>query len=348
LVWPDRTPHPAAFELKHLQAPLAVDLAAAAAAADSSGGDGERGAALKQCDPSEEAAVVLRNKQHFADSTDLALSWRLLADGQPVAAGGKGGGGSGDCWQAVVLPAPLGPQEAAAAGLGLSWGEVAQRAQHAAEAALEVRAVLARDLPWAAAGHEVQAVQLPLAGLLPPPAGQPTSNGDAARPTLQPPPTVQQDGDGVTVAGAAGWRLRFDKASGALTGWQAADGGQLLAAPLAACLYRASTDNDRGGSGGSSYTARWKAAGLDRLEVQPGSVTISVSSQADLQDCAGGSEGSRGVQVCCAFTLRPGEQREEEAAVEEGVGVGEVRHSLERSFVLFTCCALSPPCVLFP
>ena len=30
----------------------------------------------------------------------------------------------------------------------------------------------------------------------------------------------------------------------------------LLAAPLAPCFYRAPTDNDKGGSGGSSYAAR--------------------------------------------------------------------------------------------
>lgn len=49
-----------------------------------------------------------------------------------------------------------------------------------------------------------------------------------------------------------------------------ADGGavsELLASPLQPCLWRALTDNDRGGSGGTSYGARWAAAGLDRMEV---------------------------------------------------------------------------------
>jgi len=46
-------------------------------------------------------------------------------------------------------------------------------------------------------------------------------------------------------------------------------GGQaLLAAPLAPCLMRAATDNDRGGSGGSSHAGQWMAAGLDRLQLQ--------------------------------------------------------------------------------
>jgi hypothetical protein len=43
-------------------------------------------------------------------------------------------------------------------------------------------------------------------------------------------------------------------------------GRPLLAAPLEPCFFRAATDNDRGGSQGSSYAARWVAAGLDRLQ----------------------------------------------------------------------------------
>ena len=39
-----------------------------------------------------------------------------------------------------------------------------------------------------------------------------------------------------------------------------------LASPLRPCMWRALTDNDRGGSGGTSYGARWAAAGLDRME----------------------------------------------------------------------------------
>ncbi len=50
----------------------------------------------------------------------------------------------------------------------------------------------------------------------------------------------------------------------------AVGGCELLAAPLEPCFFRAATDNDRGGSGGSSHAARWVAAGLDRLEVAGG------------------------------------------------------------------------------
>ena len=121
MVWPDRTPHPAAFELKHLQAPLAISLPPSAAAADAAG-------------EGQEVQLVLRNKQHFSSSASLALSWRLLADGLPVADGSKEG------WRSLILKQALRPQEEATVGLGAIWAELAQQVQQAAEPCLEVRA----------------------------------------------------------------------------------------------------------------------------------------------------------------------------------------------------------------
>lgn len=116
---------------------------------------------------------------------------------------------------------------------------------------------LAADQLWAPAGHEVQTVQLPLGGLLPPRPRQPE------RPQQQglPPVTVQAESDAITVSGGAGWEMTFSRAAGGLASWTDAAGRQMLAAPLSLCFYRAPTDNDRGGSGGSSYAARWAGRG---------------------------------------------------------------------------------------
>ena len=249
-------PHPAAYEVKHLQAPLAVSLAAAAGG----GGDGQ---------PAGEARLRLRNKQHFSDTADLALRWRVLVDGAPVAAAGSREG-----WRALAPARPLPPQGEAVVALGVSWAELAQQAQQAAEPQLEVQALLAGDCLWAAAGHEVLTVQLPLDGLLPArgaaggtaPASDPQQQQEEQQQEEQAAPlTVQQDGSGITVSGGTAgisWRLHFDGATGALARWTVgsnggSDGGEhLLAAPLAPCVFRAPTDNDKGGSGGSSYAAR--------------------------------------------------------------------------------------------
>lgn len=139
LLWPDRSLHPAAFEVKQLQAPLGISLAGTA---------GDEGPSnTQQQQPGSEVRLLLRNKQHFSSTAGLALRWRLLADGLPVVAAGAaacktpaGGGAGAEGWQPLQVRQPLGPQQEAAVGLGVSWAELAQQAQHAAEASLEVQA----------------------------------------------------------------------------------------------------------------------------------------------------------------------------------------------------------------
>ncbi|KAL4457400.1 hypothetical protein ABPG75_012265 [Micractinium tetrahymenae] len=327
LVWPDRTPHPAAYEVKHLQAPLAVSLEQPAQQ------QAQQQQQQQHLQAEQEARIWLLDKQHFSSSADLELSWRLLADGQSLP-----GAGSKHGWQALALRQPLEPQQGAAVGLGSTWAELAQQAQGAAEVMLEVRARLAHDLPWAPAGHEVQTVQLELAGRLP--ASQRQQGAAHAAPSAQEQQQEEQQGglQGIAVgragdslrveclqAGGASCSLTFDASTGGLSSWVVAAGAadpgkELLAAPLAPCFYRAPTDNDKGGSGGTSYAARWKAAGLDRLAAVPGSVTLT-APEMQQGAAAGGS-----VEVHCSFLLRPEEGQEEQdsGAVEEGVGVGEV------------------------
>ncbi len=54
--------------------------------------------------------------------------------------------------------------------------------------------------------------------------------------------------------------VQVDRATGALVRYER-DGRPYISAPVRPCLYRAPTDNDRGGSGGTSFAARC-AAGL--------------------------------------------------------------------------------------
>lgn len=53
----------------------------------------------------------------------------------------------------------------------------------------------------------------------------------------------------------------------------------MLAAPVLPCFLRAPTDNDVGGSGGTSHAARWMQLGVDRL------VTTSASLELEEQHC---------------------------------------------------------------
>jgi hypothetical protein len=64
------------------------------------------------------------------------------------------------------------------------------------------------------------------------------------------------------------------KRCGRITRWFDAQGRSLLSVPLDVCLWRAPTDNDRGGSFVSHY-ANWKAAGLGSLTREPQANAVS-------------------------------------------------------------------------
>ncbi len=130
---------------------------------------------------------------------------------------------------------------------------------------------LAQDLPWAPAGHEVQTVQLDLSGRLP---ANPDEHSAGLAPVCGEQQREQSRAQGFAVDRAgdslrveclqqsgASSSLTFDASTGGLVSWVVVDGAEdpgheLLAAPLTPCFYRAPTDNDKGGSGGTSYAAR--------------------------------------------------------------------------------------------
>jgi beta-galactosidase len=170
----------------------------------------------------EEASGALRVTNHYdtSDLAHLAFSWVLEEEGVPVADGTLGLPDI-PAGQSVKIPRPALP------------------ATHA-ESWLTVRAALAADTPWAAAGHVVAWGQLPVT-----PAAPPAAPAVGAR----------------TVTGTAP-RLgpgAFDAATGLLT----AIGGHRVQGPRLD-LWRATTDNDR--SSDAPEERQWRAAGLDRLQ----------------------------------------------------------------------------------
>lgn len=123
---------------------------------------------------------------------------------------------------------------------------------------------------------------------------------------------TQAPAGGVTVTGGNGLLLHVSGETGCITRYELA-GGQILAeggGGVGPCLWRAPTDNDRGGVKGNSYAARWKAAGLDRLAPEPGTLSLSAEHR--------GAE----VVVEASWTLKPSATAG--VGLVEGVGVGEV------------------------
>lgn len=159
---------------------------------------------------------------------------------------------------------------------------------------------------WGEKGQNVHNMQMQL-------PGEKRREDDGYRSTKSLDVTVQDMGDFVELASSSSsfsmrgsLQAHVSKESGALTALTI-NGQELLSSPLVPCFYRAPTDNDRGGSGGVSHAARWKAAGLDRLEVDRKNITV-VPKLTE-------------IRVQC--TLRPSAEPNV-IEVEEGVGVGEV------------------------
>lgn len=132
-------------------------------------------------------------------------------------------------------------------------------------------------LPLLCQGHTVQETQLVLPHLggveaspaqattaaaaatalaTPLPAGAVSRTGGRCCLSLPAAEGSSSGGDGSSTGSTPAAFLAVCEATGALLSY-CVGGMEQLSAPLAPCFYRAATDNDRGGSGGASYVARW-------------------------------------------------------------------------------------------
>ena len=186
--------------------------------------------------------ITVSNRHHSRDTGYLRWRWLLEDEGDPRADG------------EIVIPSmPAGesstvpwPRELATAagipGAGERW--------------LTVTASLAKDESWASAGHEIAWAQAGLDGR---PRARP-------RPGADRPAASRGDGRAINIGDA-----EFDAGTGLLR--RLGDfpvGGPRLD------LWRAPTDNDRGG-GRASREAAWRSMGLDRLRHRLVAVSVEGS-----------------------------------------------------------------------
>ena len=212
--------------------------------------------------------VRVTNENSFVDLSYLAVSWELSADGEVIQRG-----------ELPALRTPPGDTETLAVPFE------APEPQAGVEYWLRVSFALAEETWWAEAGHVVawEQFRLPLAA---PPAPAPAEPEAAARLTLE------DAGDKITIAGE-GFSLAFSKAEGRIVSLAHA-GRELLHAGPRVNLWRAPTDND-GIRGEASTAARWRAAGLDRLEthvasaelrdLDAGAVRLALSAELRADGC---------------------------------------------------------------
>ncbi len=220
LVWPDRTPHPALAEVKHVYRPVAVR------AGDAAG------------------VVEIHNRHAHVGLDHLRCRFEVTVDGVVVQ--------HGPLRLPDIPPGQVVPVRVPVRPVAPPPG---------AEALLTLRFQLARETPWAPAGHEVAVEQVPLASG-PPPArsvvrGSVTRRGE------------EYSAGPVTVGFADGTvaQLRWE-------------GVELLASPVSLHLWRSFIDNDTPPAGpiGDCPRRRWGDWQLDRA------TATTVSVRAGIRD----------------------------------------------------------------
>jgi len=272
LVFPDRSLHPAYFEAAACMAPIKFSLLQ-----------------TELCKPGTNAnatylQVVVANKYSFLSTHHLAFHWRLLIAGKAVDLQQQypvdGLDGQEQHWYAVELPdqikagcigilcVPLNIQSLQPAASSIQIGTPSSiDGVYNTDFALELRAVLANSCNWTHAGHIVTQAQF----FFPPEHGflhQVGSIQARLTPLCHANPgelTMRETADSIQVKGPHGLEVALSRHTGCIEHYSL--GGCILLQQLAPCFMRAPTDNDRGGAGGSSFAARWIAAGLDRLQV---------------------------------------------------------------------------------
>ncbi|WP_055523961.1 glycoside hydrolase family 2 TIM barrel-domain containing protein [Streptomyces graminilatus] len=236
-------------------------------------------------------ALRIRNDFDFVDTALLSFDWRLEAEGVPLADG--------------VLDLPPIP---ARTSHEVTLDEVVATASPAAgEQVLTVRAVLAKDHNGVPAGHEIAFTQLIL-----PVHEEPRPEPAPVRP--------QHTADGWTLGGATfsvqGELVRL---------------GDLELVSPRLDLWRAPTDNDRGGDNGQARF--WKELGLDRLVHRTVDCAVDGDGErlvVDTVSRAAGQDG--GVQARWTWTAYDSETLELKLDLtpvgQLDTGLGDPRHGV--------------------
>jgi beta-galactosidase len=189
----------------------------------------------------EHGKLRITSRYVAASLSELDAGWTLEADGQVLQSSRLTGleAQPGDSVEVTIPYERPEPVPGTEYWLGLSFAQTGNE-------------------PWGPAGREVAWAQFLLPFHISP---QPLSPG------VMPPLTVEEAGAAVTVRGRD-FALTFDRATGYIRDWQHLGRDVVRHGPRLN-LWRAPTDNDA-----KRMAARWRNAGLDRLQEQVGTVAV--------------------------------------------------------------------------
>lgn len=240
LIWPDRTPHPGAYEHKKVAQPVGVTAVNVAA-----------------------GQFEITNKNFFIDlpingnkpettaaSPAIWGTWEITVDGQITQTGKL---------PAVTIP----PRQSRRITVPVTPPALPP----GAEAFITLRFALAQATSWAEAGHELAWEQFAL------PAGSPAPVISTA---ALPPLDMAESANSITLTGPD-FTLVFNKTAARIESFRY-KGVNLLAQGPVVNVWRAPTDNDGfkfNPTQQNKLLYQWLEAGLDRLELHPGAVSVA-------------------------------------------------------------------------
>lgn len=289
IVFPDRSPHPALLECKFVQAPIAFSLGPTSSATRA-----------------HLATIEIHNKWHFSSTEDVAFQCRLIC-----------GNGEMSDWKelaSVVIP----PGSTVRLHIPDMWENLRGKMEEGSmdlfacsKVLLEVQAILSVATIWADKGHVLAQQQFSLPKNLIP-DWVPSKLKVSEQGTEMGKCVVLDTVDHLELSVGAALVAVIGKKSGYLEKLEIS-GRTLIDGQVEPCFYRAPTDNDRGGSHGSSYSARWQAAGLHCMCVTD-SVKIHHETESD----------GRFAKVVTVFTLKPELHGIGTKPAKDQAGVGEL------------------------
>jgi beta-galactosidase len=231
--------------------------------------------------------VRLSNRFYFTNLNTAVLDWSLLENGVAVRSGSLGSrdvppGGT----EEVAIPSGYEPRPGVEAFLNLSLKSGEKTA-------------------WADAGHEIAWEQFGLpAPALSAASGEKSAGSAPGESVVQAPvkanpvhaPEIRETGEILEVVGK-NFSILFDKHAGGLVAYRVL-GRELIAGAVVPNFWRVPTENDEGG-GRSSFAARWRKAGLDRLTLEPGTIRSEKTGKGGVHVIVQNQMNGSGVRFAC-------------------------------------------------
>ncbi len=183
--------------------------------------------------------IEILNRNFFSDLSQVQLIWSLTEEGTVLQAG-------------MIPELKAGPQEIASLTIPFTKPVLHAGAEYFLNLSFELK----NQASWAPKGYEIAWEQI----RLPYDAGKPVSTALPADSRLR----IQQTDD--LVIQGNDFIIHFDKNTGLLKSYQR-NNGEVLLKGLVPCFWRVPTDNDEGG-GMFGYASRWRAAGLDSMQIR--------------------------------------------------------------------------------